>query len=115
MYSESVLSSTEDNIESSKQEDSDSEEQERGADPRSAAASSQPQRVALFPGMDPSALMVRLPRSVMFSLILLWKMLLICFPAGFSLCLAGPAQEEKWLWQSDWGTRHFFLPVIPFS
>lgn len=62
MYSESVLSSTEDNIESSKQEDSDSEEQERGADPRSAAASSQPQRVALFPGMDPSALKVSLPK-----------------------------------------------------
>ncbi|XP_029618465.1 plectin isoform X2 [Salmo trutta] len=54
--------STEDTIESSKQEDSDSEEQERGADPRSAAASSQPQRVALFPGMDPSALKAQLKK-----------------------------------------------------
>ena len=56
-----MLSSTEDKVESSKK-DSDSEEQARGADPHSAAASSQPQRVALFPGMDPSALMVRLPK-----------------------------------------------------
>ncbi|XP_055742592.1 uncharacterized protein KIAA1671-like [Salvelinus fontinalis] len=54
--------STEDNIEFSKQEDSDSEEQERGVDPRSAAASSQPQRVALFPGMDPSALKAQLKK-----------------------------------------------------
>ncbi|XP_041718338.2 uncharacterized protein si:ch73-138n13.1 [Coregonus clupeaformis] len=53
--------STED-IESSKQQDSDSEEQERGADPRSAAASSQPQRVALFPGMDPSTLKAQLKK-----------------------------------------------------
>ncbi|XP_064882651.1 titin homolog isoform X2 [Oncorhynchus nerka] len=54
--------STEDHIEFSKQEDSDSEEQERGVDPRSAAASSQPQRVALFPGMDPSALKAQLKK-----------------------------------------------------
>ncbi|XP_070992290.1 uncharacterized protein KIAA1671-like [Oncorhynchus clarkii lewisi] len=54
--------STEDNIEFSKQEDSDSEEQERGVDPRSAAASSQPQRVALFPGMDPSVLKAQLKK-----------------------------------------------------
>ncbi|XP_041756766.1 uncharacterized protein KIAA1671 isoform X2 [Coregonus clupeaformis] len=54
--------STEDKVGSSKKEDSDSEEQARGADPRSAAASSQPQRVALFPGMDPSALMAQLKK-----------------------------------------------------
>ncbi|XP_029573209.1 protein PRRC2C [Salmo trutta] len=53
--------STEDKVESSKK-DSDSEELARGADPRSAAASSQPQRVALFPGMDPSALMAQLKK-----------------------------------------------------
>ncbi|KAM9546995.1 uncharacterized protein ACWYII_037023 isoform 1-T2 [Salvelinus alpinus] len=53
--------STEDKVESSKK-DSDSEEQARGVDPRSAAASSQPQRVALFPGMDPSALMAQLKK-----------------------------------------------------
>uniref|UniRef100_A0A3P8Z7C8 Tankyrase 1-binding protein C-terminal domain-containing protein n=1 Tax=Esox lucius TaxID=8010 RepID=A0A3P8Z7C8_ESOLU len=53
--------STEDKVESSK-EDSDSEEQARGADPRLAAASSQPQRVALFPGMDPSALKAQLKK-----------------------------------------------------
>ncbi|XP_052317374.1 zinc finger CCCH domain-containing protein 13-like isoform X3 [Oncorhynchus keta] len=53
--------STEDKVESSKK-DSDSEEQTRGADPHSAAASSQPQRVALFPGMDPSALMAQLKK-----------------------------------------------------
>ncbi|XP_071012475.1 plectin-like isoform X2 [Oncorhynchus clarkii lewisi] len=53
--------STEDKVESSKK-DSDSEEQARGADPHSAAASSQPQRVALFPGMDPSALMAQLKK-----------------------------------------------------
>ncbi|XP_036835568.1 titin homolog isoform X2 [Oncorhynchus mykiss] len=53
--------STDDKVESSKK-DSDSEEQARGADPHSAAASSQPQRVALFPGMDPSALMAQLKK-----------------------------------------------------
>ncbi|XP_024273144.2 trichohyalin isoform X3 [Oncorhynchus tshawytscha] len=53
--------STEDKVKSSKK-DSDSEEQARGADPHSAAASSQPQRVALFPGMDPSALMAQLKK-----------------------------------------------------
>ncbi|XP_029916516.1 titin homolog [Myripristis murdjan] len=52
--------STEEKVES-KQEDSDSEEQARGVDPRSAAAS-QPQRVALFPGMDPSALKAQLKK-----------------------------------------------------
>ena len=50
-----------------KQEESDSEEQARGADSRSAA-SSQPQRVALFPGMDPSALKVCTSRVIQFSL-----------------------------------------------
>lgn len=40
-----------------KDDDSDSEETTRGADGGSAVAS-QPQRVALFPGMDPSALKV---------------------------------------------------------
>ncbi|XP_064822423.1 plectin-like isoform X2 [Oncorhynchus masou masou] len=53
--------STEDKVESSKK-DSDSEEQARGADAHSAAASSQPQRVALFPGMDASALMAQLKK-----------------------------------------------------
>lgn len=38
-------------------DDSDSEEQNKGAD-ASPAISSQPQRVALFPGVDPSALKV---------------------------------------------------------
>lgn len=43
-----------------KQEDSDSDEQTRVVDPRSnTAAVSQPQRIPLFPGMDPSALKVR--------------------------------------------------------
>ncbi len=37
--------------------DSDSEQQNRGSDAVPAVAS-QPQRVALFPGMDPSALKV---------------------------------------------------------
>lgn len=40
-----------------RKDDSDSEETTRGADGGSAVAS-QPQRVALFPGMDPSALKV---------------------------------------------------------
>lgn len=40
-----------------KDEDSDSEEPTRGADSVPAVAS-QPQRVALFPGMDPLALKV---------------------------------------------------------
>lgn len=40
----------------SKKEVSDPEEQVRGAD--GGAAASQPQRVPLFPGMDPSALKV---------------------------------------------------------
>lgn len=41
----------------SKDDDSDSEEQNKGAD-ASPAVSSQPQRIALFPGVDPSALKV---------------------------------------------------------
>lgn len=41
----------------SKDDDSDSEQQTRGADAGTAVAS-QPQRVALFPGVDPSALKV---------------------------------------------------------
>ncbi|XP_071374885.1 uncharacterized protein KIAA1671 isoform X2 [Centroberyx affinis] len=52
--------STEEKAES-KQEDSDSEEQARGIDHRSAAAS-QPQRIQLFPGMDPSALKAQLKK-----------------------------------------------------
>ncbi|KAG7480591.1 hypothetical protein MATL_G00057860 [Megalops atlanticus] len=52
--------STEEKVESSKQEDSDTEEQPRGAETRPAA--SQPQRVALFPGMDPSALKAQLKK-----------------------------------------------------
>lgn len=43
----------------SKDDDSDSEEQNKGAD-ASPAVSSQPQRIALFPGVDPSALKVGL-------------------------------------------------------
>lgn len=43
-----------------KDDDSDSGEPTKGAD-ASAAVSSQPQRIALFPGMDPSALKVILP------------------------------------------------------
>ncbi|KAL0979522.1 hypothetical protein UPYG_G00186140 [Umbra pygmaea] len=54
--------STEDRVDSSKQEDSDSEDQARGSDSRLAAASCQPQRVALFPGMDPSALKAQLKK-----------------------------------------------------
>lgn len=53
-----VLPMTEAKVES-KDADSDSEEQARGAD-SSPALSSQPQRIALFPGMDPSALKVSL-------------------------------------------------------
>ncbi|KAI3372331.1 hypothetical protein L3Q82_022820 [Scortum barcoo] len=45
----------------SKGDDSDSEEQTRGAD-ASPAVSSQPQRVPLFPGMDPSALKAQLKK-----------------------------------------------------
>lgn len=41
-----------------KGEESDSEEQAKGIDSRTSSMS-QPQRVALFPGMDPSALKVR--------------------------------------------------------
>ncbi|XP_035235169.1 uncharacterized protein KIAA1671-like isoform X2 [Anguilla anguilla] len=52
--------STEERAESSKQEDSDPEEQARGAELRPPA--SQPQRVALFPGMDPSALKAQLKK-----------------------------------------------------
>ncbi|XP_062386453.1 uncharacterized protein KIAA1671 homolog [Sardina pilchardus] len=43
------------------QEDSDSEEKLRGA-PSPSSSSSQPQRVALFPGMDPSALKAQLKK-----------------------------------------------------
>ncbi|XP_040897726.1 calponin homology domain-containing protein DDB_G0272472 [Toxotes jaculatrix] len=52
--------STEAKVES-KVDDSDSEEQARGADAPPAVAS-QPQRVALFPGMDPSALKAQLKK-----------------------------------------------------
>ncbi|KAM4616502.1 uncharacterized protein ACJ7VT_009374 isoform 1-T2 [Polymixia lowei] len=54
--------STEDKPES--KQDSDSEEPARGADSRSAAAAaaSQPQRIPLFPGMDPSALKAQLKK-----------------------------------------------------
>ncbi|XP_072289324.1 uncharacterized protein [Eucyclogobius newberryi] len=53
---------TEEKLES-KKEDSDSEEQPKGPDAGpAAAASSQPQRVALFPGMDQSALMAQLKK-----------------------------------------------------
>ncbi|XP_042345001.1 calponin homology domain-containing protein DDB_G0272472 [Plectropomus leopardus] len=52
--------STEAKVES-KDDDSDSEEQAKGAD-ASPAVSSQPQRVALFPGMDPSALKAQLKK-----------------------------------------------------
>ncbi|XP_059193560.1 calponin homology domain-containing protein DDB_G0272472 [Centropristis striata] len=52
--------STEAKVES-KEDDSDSEEQAKGAD-ASAAVSSQPQRVALFPGMDTSALKAQLKK-----------------------------------------------------
>uniref|UniRef100_A0A665SZG1 Calponin homology domain-containing protein DDB_G0272472-like n=1 Tax=Echeneis naucrates TaxID=173247 RepID=A0A665SZG1_ECHNA len=45
----------------SKDSDSDSEEQARGAD-TSPAVAAQPQRVALFPGMDPSALKAQLKK-----------------------------------------------------
>ncbi|XP_067087347.1 plectin isoform X1 [Osmerus mordax] len=51
--------STEEKVQA-KQEDSDSEEQARAADPRPAA--SQPQRVPLFPGMDPFALKAQLKK-----------------------------------------------------
>uniref|UniRef100_A0A671U6R1 Trichohyalin-like n=1 Tax=Sparus aurata TaxID=8175 RepID=A0A671U6R1_SPAAU len=44
-----------------RKDDSDSEETTRGADGGSAVAS-QPQRVALFPGMDPSALKAQLKK-----------------------------------------------------
>lgn len=47
------------------EEESDSEEQAKGTDSRTSSVS-QPQRVALFPGMDPSALMVRLLGSADF-------------------------------------------------
>ncbi|KAL0186651.1 hypothetical protein M9458_018321, partial [Cirrhinus mrigala] len=48
--------STEDKTDSPKQdEESDSEEQPKGIESRTSSVS-QPQRVALFPGMDPSAL-----------------------------------------------------------
>ncbi|XP_049433944.1 titin homolog [Epinephelus fuscoguttatus] len=52
--------STEAKVES-KDADSDSEEQARGAD-SSPALSSQPQRIALFPGMDPSTLKAQLKK-----------------------------------------------------
>ncbi|XP_058491208.1 titin homolog isoform X1 [Solea solea] len=46
----------------SKAEDSDSENQPRGADTAHSAAASQPQRVALFPGLDPSVLKAQLKK-----------------------------------------------------
>ncbi|XP_040011118.1 calponin homology domain-containing protein DDB_G0272472 isoform X2 [Xiphias gladius] len=52
--------STEAKVEN-KGDDSDSEEQARGADAPPAVAS-QPQRIALFPGMDPSALKAQLKK-----------------------------------------------------
>uniref|UniRef100_A0A3B5B384 KIAA1671 ortholog n=1 Tax=Stegastes partitus TaxID=144197 RepID=A0A3B5B384_9TELE len=45
----------------SKDDESDSEEQPRGAD-ASPAVASQPQRIALFPGVDPSALKAQLKK-----------------------------------------------------
>lgn len=51
-----VLPATEAKVES-KDDDSDSEQQTRGAE-SSPAVASQPQRIALFPGVDPSALKV---------------------------------------------------------
>ncbi|XP_030621806.1 stress response protein NST1 [Chanos chanos] len=57
--------STEEKANSSKQEeDSDSEEKTRGGDSRTPTSSSasQSQRVALFPGMDPSALKAQLKK-----------------------------------------------------
>uniref|UniRef100_A0A8B9GWA1 Tankyrase 1-binding protein C-terminal domain-containing protein n=1 Tax=Astyanax mexicanus TaxID=7994 RepID=A0A8B9GWA1_ASTMX len=57
--------STEDKTDSKPQEEeeSDSEEQPRESrTPTSSAASSQPQRVSLFPGMDPSAIMAQLKK-----------------------------------------------------
>lgn len=56
-----ILAMTEAKIES-KNDDSDSEEQNKEADV-SPAVASQPQRIALFPGMDPSALKVSLKRA----------------------------------------------------
>ncbi|XP_029367561.1 calponin homology domain-containing protein DDB_G0272472 isoform X2 [Echeneis naucrates] len=53
--------STEAKLRESKDSDSDSEEQARGAD-TSPAVAAQPQRVALFPGMDPSALKAQLKK-----------------------------------------------------
>uniref|UniRef100_A0A8C6UHK9 Si:ch73-138n13.1 n=1 Tax=Neogobius melanostomus TaxID=47308 RepID=A0A8C6UHK9_9GOBI len=53
--------STEEKVEN-KKEDSDSEEQPKASDAGPTAASSQPQRVALFPGMDQSALMAQLKK-----------------------------------------------------
>ncbi|KAA0713842.1 hypothetical protein E1301_Tti015591 [Triplophysa tibetana] len=54
---------TEDKTDSSKpEEESDSEEQTKGLKSRTSSSSSQPQRVALFPGMDPSALMAQLKK-----------------------------------------------------
>ncbi|KAG9354678.1 hypothetical protein JZ751_001391, partial [Albula glossodonta] len=55
-----VTVTCEEKVESSKQEDSDTEEQGKGSEPRPTA--SQPQRVALFPGMDPSALKAQLKK-----------------------------------------------------
>uniref|UniRef100_A0A8C2XS76 Si:ch73-138n13.1 n=1 Tax=Cyclopterus lumpus TaxID=8103 RepID=A0A8C2XS76_CYCLU len=45
-----------------KDDDSDSEEPARRADTSPLAVSSQPQRIALFPGMDPSALKAQLKK-----------------------------------------------------
>lgn len=54
--------STEEKTDSSKQgEESDSEEQAKGIESRTSSTS-QPQRVALFPGMDPSALKAQLKK-----------------------------------------------------
>ncbi|KAL7827157.1 hypothetical protein SRHO_G00328750 [Serrasalmus rhombeus] len=57
--------STEDKTDSKPQEDEESDSEEQVRDPRmssSSSASSQPQRVSLFPGMDPSALMAQLKK-----------------------------------------------------
>ncbi|KAF5880225.1 titin, partial [Clarias magur] len=58
--------STEDKPDSAKQQDEESDEEEptRAADARtsSSSGSSQPQRVSMFPGMDPSVLMAQLKK-----------------------------------------------------
>lgn len=82
-----------------RKDDSDSEETTRGADGGSAVAS-QPQRVALFPGMDPSALKV-----IMFVSNVVKQRLLTEAQSGFLLGERLKGRKRFWI-RSSWRLKH---------